>query len=121
MIPAALKFQQAGQKILATEGTFKVLEKAGVTNLEKTSLDRNIPDNIFEYLNRKEVALIVNTTRPRKRSVDATHIRRVALLHNLPYFTTVEGTLNLARALASTDFGKKLSYKSLKLSNEITS
>ena len=121
MIPAALEFQQAGQKILATEGTFKVLEKAGITNLEKTSLDRNIPGNIFEHLNRKEVALIVNTTRPRKRSVDATHIRRVALLHNLPYFTTVEGTLNLARALASTDFGKKLSYKSLKLSNEITS
>ncbi len=117
MIPAAFEFQKAGQKILATEGTFKVLKKAGVTNLEKTSLDRNIPDNIFEHLNRKEVALIVNTTRPRKRYVDATHIRRVALLHNLPYFTTVEGTLNLARALASTDFGKKLSYKSLKLPN----
>ena len=117
MIPAALEFQKAGQKILATEGTFKVLEKAGVTNLEKTSLDRNIPGNIFEHLNRKEVALIVNTTRPRKRSVEATHIRRVALLHNLPYFTTVEGTLNLARALASTDFGKKLSYKPLKLPN----
>ena len=106
---------------MATEGTFKVLEKAGITNLEKTSLDRNIPENIFEHLDRKEVALIVNTTRPRKRSVDATHIRRIALLHNLPYFTTVEGTLNFARALASTDFGKKLSYKSLKLSNEITS
>jgi len=121
MIPAAFEFQKAGQKILATEGTFKVLKKAGVTNLEKTSLDRNLPGNIFEHLNRKEVSLIVNTTRPRKRSVEATHIRRVALLHNLPYFTTVEGTLNLARALASTNFGKKLSYNSLKLPNKITS
>jgi len=121
MIPVALKFQLSGRKILATEGTFKVLEKAGVTNLEKTSLDRNIPGNIFEYLSRKEVALIVNTTRPRKRSVDATHIRRVALLYKLPYFTTVEGTMYLARALDSTDSGKKLNYKSLKVSNEVTS
>ena len=75
-------------KILATDGTFKVLKNAGVTKIEKTSLDRNVPDNIFESLARNEVSLIVNTTRRRKRIVDATHIRRVALLHNRPYLTT---------------------------------
>jgi len=31
MVPAALEFQKAGRKILATEGTYKVLQKAGVT------------------------------------------------------------------------------------------
>ncbi len=113
MVPAALEFQKAGRKILATEGTYKVLHKAGVTNIEKTSLDRESPDNIFDYIDRKEVALIVNTTRPRKRSVDANHIRRVALMRNLPYFTTVEGTLNIACAIVATDSGKKLNYKSL--------
>ncbi|MBL4823799.1 MAG: carbamoyl-phosphate synthase large subunit [SAR324 cluster bacterium] len=118
IVPAAFEFQKAGRNILATEGTYKVLKKAGVTNLEKTSLDRNVKKNIFDYLDRKEVALIVNTTRPRKRSIDSTHIRRVALLHNLPYFTTVEGTLNLARALVATDSGKNLSYEPLKLPSE---
>ena len=121
MIPAAFEFQQAGRKILATAGTFKVLQKAGVTNLEKTSLDRKEAGNIFEYLERNEVALIVNTTRSRKRSIDSTHIRRVALLHNLPYFTTVEGTLNLARALVATDSGKNLSYQPLPLLQKISS
>ena len=121
MIPAAFEFQQAGRKILATAGTFKVLKKAGVTNIEKTSLDRNAVGNIFEYLDRDEVALIVNTTRSRKRLIDATHIRRVALLHNLPYFTTVEGTLNLARALVATDSGKNLNYQPLPLPQKIAS
>ena len=121
MIPAAFEFQQAGRKILATAGTFKVLKKAGVTNIEKTSLDRNAVGNIFEYLDRDEVALIVNTTRSRKRSIDATHIRRVALLHNMPYFTTVEGTLNLARALVATDSGKILNYQPLPLPQKIAS
>jgi len=121
MVPAALEFQKAGRKILATEGTYKVLHKAGVTNIEKTSLDRENPDNIFDYIDRKEVALIVNTTRPRKRSVDAKHIRRVALMRNLPYFTTVEGTLNIACAIVATDSGKKLNYKSLLISSKNSS
>lgn len=119
MIPAAKEFEKAGMKILATDGTFKVLKNAGVTKIEKTSLDRNVPDNIFESLARNEVSLIVNTTRRRKRIVDATHIRRVALLHNLPYFTTVEGTMYFAKSLAATDYGKNLSYNSLKLYNQI--
>jgi carbamoyl-phosphate synthase large subunit len=121
MIPAAFEFQQAGRKILATAGTFDVLKKAGVANIKKTSLDRKTAGNIFEYLERDEVALIVNTTRSRKRSIDASHIRRVALLHNLPYFTTVEGTLNLARALVATDSGKNLSYQPLPLPQKIAS
>ena len=121
MIPAAKEFQKAGLKIMATEGTFKVLKNAGVTNLEKTSLDRNVPDNIFDSVARNEVALIVNTTRRRKRAVDSKHIRRVALLYKLPYFTTVEGTLNFARSLAATDSGKNLNYTSLKLYEEISS
>jgi carbamoyl-phosphate synthase large subunit len=121
MVPAALEFQKAGRKILATEGTYKVLQKAGVTNIEKTSLDREDPDNIFDYIDRNEVALIVNTTRPRKRSVDAKHIRRVALMRNLPYFTTVEGTLNIACAIVATDSGKKLNYKSLLISRKNSS
>ena len=121
IVPAALEFQKAGRKILATEGTYKVLQKAGVTNIEQTSLDREDPDNIFDYIDRNQVALIVNTTRPRKRSVDAKHIRRVALMRNLPYFTTVEGTLNIACAIVATDSGKKLNYKSLLISRKNSS
>ena len=117
VIPAAFEFQKAGRKILATAGTFKVLEDAGLTNLEKTSLDRTHASNIFDYLERKEVVLIVNTTRPRKRSIDSTHIRRVALLNNLPYYTTIEGAFNVARALVETDSGKKFTFQPLKLPN----
>ena len=82
MITAALEFQKAGQTNLATEGTYKVLQKAGFTNIEKTSLDREDLDNISDYIDRNEVVSIINTTGPRKRSVDAKHIRRVSLLKN---------------------------------------
>ena len=80
MVPAAQKFQKAGQTNLATEGTYKVLQKEGFTNIEKASLDREDPDNISDYIDRYEVASIINTTGPRKRSVDAKHIRRVSLM-----------------------------------------
>ena len=82
MVTAALEFQKAGQTNLATEGTYKVLQKAGFTNIEKTSLDREDLDNISDYIDRNEVVSIINTTGPRKRSVDAKHIRRVSLLKN---------------------------------------
>ncbi len=36
MIPAAKEFEKAGMKILATDGTFKVLKNAGLTKIEKT-------------------------------------------------------------------------------------
>ena len=121
IISAAFEFQQAGRKILATPRTFKVLQRAGVTNLKRTSLEREESGNIFEYIERKEVALIINTTHSRKRSIDSTHIRRVALLQNLPYFTTVEGTINLARALVVTDCGKNLRYEPLPLPHKNSS
>ena len=82
MVTAALEFQKAGQTNLATEGTYKVLQKAVFINIEKTSLDREDLDNISDYIDRNEVVSIINTTGPRKRSVDAKHIRRVSLLKN---------------------------------------
>jgi hypothetical protein len=39
----------------------------------------------------------------------------------LPYFTTVEGTLNIARALVVTDSGKNLNYQPLALPQIIAS
>ena len=70
MVTAALEFQKAGQTNLATEGTYKVLQKAGFTNIEKTSLDREDLDNISDYIDRNEVVSIINTTGPRKRSLE---------------------------------------------------
>ena len=35
IIPAAIEFEKAGMKILATDGTFKVLKNAGVKKIEK--------------------------------------------------------------------------------------
>ena len=113
MVPAAQKFQKAGQTNLATEGTYKVLQKEGFTNIEKASLDREDPDNISDYIDRNEVASIINTTGPRKRSVDAKHIRRVSLMRDMSYFTTVEWNLNIESSIVATDSGKKLNFKLL--------
>ena len=50
MVPAAQEFQKAGQTNLATEGTYKVLQKEGFTNIERASRDREDPDNISDYI-----------------------------------------------------------------------
>ena len=113
MVPAAQEFQKAGQTNLATEGTYKVLQKEGFTNIEKASLDWEDPDNISDYIDRNEVASIINTTGPRKRSVDAKHIRRVSLMRDMSYFTTVEWNQNIESSIVITDSGKKFNFKLL--------
>jgi hypothetical protein len=62
MVTAALECQKAGQTNLATEGTYKVLQKAGFTNIEKTSLDREIL--IISQITLTEMRLSRLSTQP---------------------------------------------------------
>jgi carbamoyl-phosphate synthase large subunit len=113
MIPIAEALCQAGYQILATEGTAEVLESAGISGVVRTNLDPDSPESVHARIHEGEVGLIINTTHPRKRSVDATHIRRVALLYNLPYYTTVEGALQYARSLVNYGRYESFSYHPL--------
>lgn len=101
MIPIAKQLTSIGLHLLATQGTYEVLKEGGVENLSLSSMDRSHDNNVYQYLEKKEMAFIINTTHPRKRVIDATHLRRMTLLYNLPYFTTVEGSEKFVHSMVA--------------------
>lgn len=113
MIPLSQKLIQMGFTILATPGTLEILQGGGIVEAQPTSMKTDDALSIYGYLRRQELALVINTSRPRKRFVDHTHLRRMTLLYNLPYFTTVEGAENFVRSLALHQRGQNLVYRTL--------
>ena len=97
--PIAKALQKLGYQLLATEGTRKVLEDNGITGVAPTSLESGAPDNIFQHMADGSLTLVINTTKPGKRRIDHTHLRRLVLTYNIPYCTTVEAARTLVEAL----------------------
>ena len=113
MISLSRTLIQMGFTILATPGTLEALKTGGVVEVRQTSMNSEDSESVYACLRRQELALVINTTRPRKRFVDHTHLRRMTLLYNLPYFTTVEGAENFVRAMAMHRQGQGLFYRAL--------
>jgi hypothetical protein len=60
------------------------------------------------------LALVINTTRPRKRKIDPTHLRRLMLAYNIPYCSTIEAASALVNALAELGRERKFTYVPLR-------
>ena len=112
MIPLAKDLTTLGFSILATPGTLKVLRQGGVPGVRVVYMEMEREQNVYEYMYRNELALVINTTHPRKRFVDPTHLRRMILLYNVPYFTTVEGASYFVRSM-KTRYQQNLTYRAL--------
>ena len=113
MVIAAKMLEELGYEILSTRGTFQVLTDQGVQRIKITSMNPSEEGNIIEYMLKKEVAMLINTTRRRKRAVGTRHIRRLVLTYNLPYFTTPEAALQFTKSLHQLRSLKNLSYQPL--------
>ena len=113
MVIAAKMLEELGYEILSTRGTFQVLTDQGVQRIKITSMNPSEEGNIIEYMLKKEVAMLINTTRRRKRAVGTRHIRRLVLAYNLPYFTTSEAAVQFTKSLHQLRSLKNLSYQPL--------
>ncbi len=83
-----------GFKLVATKGTQKVLEEAGVECEVILKISEGRP-NIEDSMKNDEIAMAINTSDNNTSKKDATVIRQEVLRRSIPYFTT----LSAARAL----------------------
>ena len=113
MVPIAQQLVRQGYRIIATKGTANVLEQSGIADIQCVRMQPGYPDSLHDFLHRGEVALLINTTRSRKRKMDATHIRRLVLHYNLPYCTTVEGAQHYVQSFAKFGTPDRFRYASL--------
>ena len=114
MVPLARILQRVGYSVLATPGTRRVLQAAGLADIREVSLDPKNPDNLYQYMTTGRVALVINTTRPGKRHIETTHFRRLVLIYNIAYCTTVEAAQALVKALDAVGKDRPFSYLPLR-------
>ena len=62
--------------------------------------------HIVDALKNGEVQLVINTTEGVAAIADSFSLRRTALIHNIPYFTTVAGARAAAEGIAAMKHGE---------------
>lgn len=87
-----------GFKVIATRGTRRHLEANGVQSEAINKVLEGRP-HIVDAIKNGDVALVFNTTEGAKAVADSKDIRRTALLHHVPYYTTISGAIAVTQAI----------------------
>jgi carbamoyl-phosphate synthase large subunit len=89
---------EIGFSLVATRGTARVLEEAGVP-VEVINKVKEGRPHIVDCIKNKEVDLIINTTEGVQAVADSFTIRREALQNKVSYTTTITGAEAICRAM----------------------
>jgi carbamoyl-phosphate synthase large subunit len=88
VVPIVRRFHELGFRILATEGTQRYLRGRGVPAEGVRKVHEGRP-NAIDLIVSGEVHLLINTPLGKFTQVDDYAIRRAALVHRVPYTTTM--------------------------------
>jgi len=88
VLPIARRFHEMGFRVLATEGTERYLRGRGVPAERVLKVHEGRP-NAIDLIVSGEVQLLINTPLGKFTQVDDYAIRRAALVHRVPYTTTM--------------------------------
>ena len=87
-----------GFKVVATRGTKRFLEANGIQCESINKVLEGRP-HIVDAIKNGDIHLVFNTTEGSKALSDSKDIRRTALLHHIPYYTTLSGAVAVTRAI----------------------
>ena len=91
-------------QIVATKGTAKIIEQAGLACETVYKVNEGRP-NTVDMIKNDEIQLIINTTDGVKAIKDSFTMRREALQHHVTYYTTMAGAKAACYALGELDAG----------------
>ena len=104
MVAPVRQLEAMGFKIIATRGTKRHLEANGIKCEVVNKVLEGRP-HIVDAMKNGDVALVFNTTEGAKALADSKDIRRTALLHHIPYYTTLAGAVAVTRAIKALKAG----------------
>jgi carbamoyl-phosphate synthase large subunit len=87
-----------GFRIIATSGTQRFLKEHGV-EAEKINKVLEGRPHIVDAIKNGRVQLVFNTTEGAQALADSRSLRREALLHKVPYYTTLSGAVAAAQGI----------------------
>ncbi|MGE5545492.1 MAG: carbamoyl-phosphate synthase large subunit [Solirubrobacterales bacterium] len=94
-----------GFKLIATSGTAATLKAHGIEVASVNKVLEGRPHCVDAMMNG-QVQLVVNTTEGSQAVKDSFSIRRTALQHNIPHYTTVAGARAAVEAIEALRCGK---------------
>jgi carbamoyl-phosphate synthase large subunit len=97
MVEPARRLANLGYRLMATSGTARVLESAGVPVETVHKLQEGRP-NLLDHLTNREIHLIINTPSGKGARTDEGRIRAAAVAHGVPCVTTLSAALAVVRA-----------------------
>ena len=101
-VDLARRLLARGFEIVATSGTAKTLEEAGVSCRRANKVREGRP-HIVDMIKNDEIVLIVNTTEGKQAIRESNEIRREAVHRRVTYYTTLNGAMATCEALDHVD------------------
>jgi carbamoyl-phosphate synthase large subunit len=96
--PILRRLHDLGFDIWATKGTYEYLTRLGISCDQVYKVGEGRPD-IVDHIVSGEVDLLINTPMGKKSQYDDYAMRRAAITHKVPYFTTMSATSAACDAL----------------------
>ena len=87
-----------GFEVVATSGTQRYLAENGVEAVKINKVAEGRP-HIVDAIKNGRVQLVFNTTEGATALADSKSLRRAALLHKVPYYTTLSGAVAAAQGI----------------------
>jgi carbamoyl-phosphate synthase large subunit len=104
ILEAVRKLAQLGFRVIATSGTQRFLEAEGIPCARINKVLEGRP-HIVDAIKNGEVQLVFNTTEGAGALSDSRSLRRAALLHKVPYYTTIAGAVAVSLGIEAYRHG----------------
>jgi carbamoyl-phosphate synthase large subunit len=104
MVELGRQLVEGGFSLLATGGTAAFLERAGL-RVERINKVYEGRPHIVDRIKDGGVAMMINTSEGQQAIRDSYALRRAALIHGVPYYTTAAGARAAVRAIRSLATG----------------
>jgi carbamoyl-phosphate synthase large subunit len=98
ILDAVRLMQSIGFRLIATSGTQRYFAAQGVA-VEKVNKVHEGRPHIVDAIKNGQVQLVFNTTEGAQALADSRSLRRAALLHKVPYYTTLSGAVAAAQGI----------------------
>jgi len=98
ILPAVRLLASLGFKTVATSGTQRYLVEQGVATAKINKVLEGRP-HIVDAIKNGGIQLVFNTTEGAAALADSRSLRHAALLHKVPYYTTLSGAIAAAQGI----------------------
>ncbi len=93
-----------GFKLVATGGTQRYLDEQGIASTRINKVSEGRP-HVVDAIKNGNIQLVFNTTEGAQALSDSMSLRRAALLHKVPYYTTLAGAIAAAQGIHAYQAG----------------